>query len=320
MMAAAVNPALAARVRHPAHPSRATLRSHFGHAVKKTAHAIETRISHLWATPAVAVFDHATGLPLRIDDDHRTDPHDMASTTKLMTAMLFADYVAAHGGDWDMPVEITPEDQKRPGAAADMIGPHGRHPALVKLTARQLLLAMLVRSCNAAAEAAARYAGDGDWHKGVARMNERRAAWGMMSTEYANGAGTENRHHYSTVTDMEIPLRHVIDDPRYAEVAKAARTPIFYFPGGPYQNHNLLLKTLPGMQEGKTGKTNGFSIAASQIDPHGHRLDICVLGAPSRQKRDEVVVRHLADAAAHYDAYLATARAAAAPVLPLARP
>lgn len=119
-----------------------------------------------------------------------------ASTTKLLTAIV-AYEVAARKGTLDQPFTLT-----YPMIAV----PYGSSVASLRsgdrVTMRQLLNGMLIRSGNDAAKAiAVRTAGSES--KFVALMNGRAQALGMTASHFSNPHGFHEWNHYTTAADMQ---------------------------------------------------------------------------------------------------------------------
>ena len=117
-----------------------------------------------------------------------------ASTTKIMTALLILEE-----GQLDDRVLIT---DRAVGAAGTGLGlKRGQ-----RITLRDLSWAILLRSANDAASAAAEHVG-GTEERFVARMNAKAISLGMEGTHFTNPHGLDNPDHYSTA--YEIGRAHV---------------------------------------------------------------------------------------------------------------
>jgi serine-type D-Ala-D-Ala carboxypeptidase (penicillin-binding protein 5/6) len=116
-------------------------------------------------------------------------PRPVASTQKLLTALL----IAEHGG-LDNGVRVSPED------CAVEPTKLGFRPGEV-YTKRQLLAAMLVHSCNDAAVCLARNDA-GSVASFAALMNAKAAALGAASSHFINPNGLPREGQFSTARDM----------------------------------------------------------------------------------------------------------------------
>jgi D-alanyl-D-alanine carboxypeptidase (penicillin-binding protein 5/6) len=178
------------------------------------------------------------------------DRRPPASTTKMMTALLILE-----DGRLDDKVVIT---ERTAGAAGAGLGlKRGQ-----RITLRDLLWALLLRSANDAALAAAEHIG-GTEERFVARMNAKAISLGMEGTHFTNPHGLDDPDHFSTAYDLALLARQALRNPTFArmvqtrEVRLAIRT-------GPHgraekrkllRTHNRLLGQFFGADGVKTGYT-----------------------------------------------------------------
>jgi D-alanyl-D-alanine carboxypeptidase (penicillin-binding protein 5/6) len=194
----------------------------------------------------------------------------MASTTKVMTALLTLERL-----DEDRAVVI--------GAGPPKVGEESlRLREGERLTVRQLLLGLLVKSANDAAVALAE-AVDGSEAAFVRRMNRKAAALRLTATHYVTPYGLDRPGHQTSARDLarlwEAAMRRA--DFRALVATRAAR-----IPGGPlslrrFVTTNQLLGTYRWTVGGKTGFTNraGRCLVAS-ASRGGRRLVAVALGTP----------------------------------------
>ncbi len=171
-------------------------------------------------------------------------PRQVASTQKLLTALIVAE-----GGNLEAPVRIVASDTfvepTKAGFRAGQVYPR-----------RQLLMALLVHSCNDAAVALARdhagsvaaFAGD---------MNARAESMGARSSHFVNPNGLPAPQH-STARDMARIAHRVY---RHPELREIMRQPGFYFEFSDghrsfFKTTNKLLGVFPGVDGMKTGYTD----------------------------------------------------------------
>ena len=202
--------------------------------------------------------------------------HSIASTTKLMTALLTleqarsrevftaADYVAA-------PVES--QIGLRPGE---------------RMTVRDLLEALLLESANdAAATLAEGVSGSVDAF--VADMNQRADELGLDDTSYANPIGFDDPLNYSTAEDLAALSRQLLERPRFARIVDMpeARLESGARPRT-IDNRNTLVATHPFVSGVKTGHTlgAGYVLIGSAKGGGGARVISVVLGEPDEAARD----------------------------------
>jgi D-alanyl-D-alanine carboxypeptidase len=197
-------------------------------------------------------------------------PRAMASTTKVMTALLTLERL----------------DQRRVvviGTGPPKVGEESlRLRRGERLTVRQLLLGLLVKSANDAGVALAE-AVDGSEAAFVRRMNWRAAELRLAATHYVTPYGLDRPGHQTSARDLarlwETAMRR--RDFRALVATRHAR-----LPGGParlrrFVTTNQLLGAYRWTVGGKTGYTNlaGRCLVAS-ASRGGRRLVAVALGSP----------------------------------------
>jgi D-alanyl-D-alanine carboxypeptidase (penicillin-binding protein 5/6) len=218
---------------------------------------------------AAILADEATGQVLF--DRNAGVGRAMASTTKVMTALLTLERL-----DEDRVVVI--------GAGPPKVGEESlRLKKGERLTVRQLLLGLLVKSANDAAVALAE-AVDGSEAAFVRRMNRKAAALRLTATHYVTPYGLDRPGHQTSARDLarlwEVAMRRA--DFRALVGTRAAR-----LPGGPlslrrFVTTNQLLGSYRWVVGGKTGFTNraGRCLVAS-ASRGGRRLVAVAMGTPN---------------------------------------
>lgn len=174
------------------------------------------------------------------------EPRPMASTTKMMTALL-----ALEVGAGDDPVTVSERAAGVGGASV------GLTPGQT-LPVHDLLAGLLLHSGNDAAVAVAEHVA-GSEPAFVDRMNARAAELGLDRTTFVNASGlTDDPRHAASPLDLARLAEEFMADDTLAELAGATSVDV---PGlGSFPNRNELLATY----RGATGVKTGFTSLAGQ--------------------------------------------------------
>jgi D-alanyl-D-alanine carboxypeptidase len=181
---------------------------------------------------------------------HHMERRSPASTTKIMTALLILE-----DGRLDDKVVIS---NRATAVAGSGLGLRRGQ----RVTLRDLLWAILLKSANDAALAAAEHVG-GSEEQFVARMNAKAASLGMQGTQFSNPHGLDHPDHYSTAFDLAILARQALRHPTFARMVQTreARVTILTGRNGRVvkrrviRTHNQLLGQFSGADGVKTGYT-----------------------------------------------------------------
>ncbi|MDX8150900.1 D-alanyl-D-alanine carboxypeptidase family protein [Patulibacter brassicae] len=224
------------------------------------------------SAPAAIAVETSTGDV--VFDRRGEQPRAIASTTKLMTALL-----AFESGNLERRVTIRPYA----GAAVESVA--GLHPG-DRMTLRDLLSALMLPSGNDAAVAIAR-AVSGSVPAFVRRMNARSRELGLTA-EFENPIGLDGRRHRASAADL-VKLALLLR--RYPEFRRIVNRPSDRLasatPPITVVNRNALVRDVPWVDGVKTGHTTraGYALVAS-----GRRRGISVvtvvLGTSSEAARD----------------------------------
>jgi D-alanyl-D-alanine carboxypeptidase (penicillin-binding protein 5/6) len=190
----------------------------------------------------------------------------VASTTKMMTAILAVEYAS--------PDEVAVVSQHADRTPEYSIGLRTGQQILVS----ELLKVALIRSANDASVVLAEHiAGDEQFFAHL--MSKKAFAIGAVNTHFRNASGLPAAEHYSTAYDLTQIGRYLLNND-YLRSIVATRQTTFKHPG--YRqpmiinNTNGLLTTYPGANGIKTGTTN----AAGK----------CLVASASRNKRHLIAV------------------------------
>ena len=201
----------------------------------------------------------------------------MASTTKLMTALLVLERVR--------PTDVFP--------AAD----YHAQPVESKINLRpgermrvdDLLEGLLLESANDAAVTLAEGV-SGSRPAFVRAMNARARRLGLSGTSYANPIGLDDPYNYSTARDLASLARRLLRNRRFASVVDM---PSAVLESGSrrrvVENRNDLVARFPFVDGVKTGHTRsaGYVLVGAADSRIGARVVSVVLGEPGEAARDE---------------------------------
>lgn len=248
------------------------------------AHQAVRQLPPLTAASALLA-DSATQQPLMALDPYT--PRPMASTTKIMTALL-----ALERAQLDDPVVV-------PASALIGEASMGLQAGEV-VTVEDLLWGLLLASGNDAALTLAQHVA-GSEAAFVDLMNQRAAALGLTSTHFVNPHGLDADGHVSSAYDLWRLAEAAMAYPKFREIVAS---PTAVVAGRQLWNRNELLTMYPGADGIKTGTTPqaGQALVAS-VTRDGHRAIAVVLRSQDRYR----------DAMALFDAYFERFRWAPAP-------
>lgn len=196
----------------------------------------------------------------------------MASTTKIMTALLTLEEAAASG---NREITITEEMVRVEGSSMGLLPGY-------QLTLRDLAAGMLTVSGNDAANSAA-YEIDGSLSAFADRMNRRAETLGLEHTHFVTPSGLDADGHYSTALDMAKLGAAAIQNPDFAAICSQKQVALhFISPDQTYHftNHNKLLSMYDGcigIKTGFTKKSGRCLVSAAERD--GVRLVAVTLNA-----------------------------------------
>ncbi|MEW6188895.1 MAG: D-alanyl-D-alanine carboxypeptidase family protein [Actinomycetota bacterium] len=233
-------------------------------SISPVAAQIEPSIS---AASAILV-DAKSGQILWQRNAHQRRP--MASTTKIMTAILILEYGRL--------VDVVTTTQQ----ASDVGESEIYLTAGERRTVEELLYSMMLESANDAAVALAEYMG-GTVENFVQLMNRKARIIGSHNTHFANPHGFHSDDHYATAYDLSLIARYGLLDAKFAEIVSTKDYTIPWS-GNQYprrlKNHNKLLWRYPHADGIKTGYTKqaGHCLISSATKDN-IRLICVVLGA-----------------------------------------
>lgn len=219
---------------------------------------------------SAAILDASTGKILY--EIHGARRYPMASTTKMMTALVALRLLGDHPGR----VLVVPPQVSQAYGTTLHLQPGTQY------TFGQLLEGMLLPSANDAAIAVA-VAAAGSLPRFVALMNAEASRLGLVDTHYANPDGLESPDHYSSAVDLARLGQVVMGDPLFRQTVGMTQATI------PWPGHtpdtrvigsiNELLSVFPGADGIKTGYTSqALNVAVGEVQRQGRSVIAVVMG------------------------------------------
>jgi D-alanyl-D-alanine carboxypeptidase (penicillin-binding protein 5/6) len=227
----------------------------------------------LASASAAIVIDASSGDTLlsRHPDSHR----EIASTTKLMTALLTLESGKLGRTFTAPPYNAAPAESKINLRTGE------------RMKGRDLLTALLLESANdAAVDLAVGVAGSRE--RFVHEMNVRARQLGLHDTHYANPVGLDAPGNYSSARDLATLARRLMTNPTFAKTVDLPRATLR---SGDHprtiHNRNLLIGRYPFVDGVKTGHTStAHYVLVGAAHGHGGKVISVVLGEPSEGARD----------------------------------
>ena len=249
----------------------------------------------LWLAPAAAqdreirqspllLVDAASGAVLQ--EEHATQPWYPASLTKVMTAYVVFQAIAAGRLGLDEEVAVSAHAAAQPPTKLGVTA--GR-----KLRIRVLLEAMIVRSANDAAVALAE-AVSGSEDRFAISMTRQARALGMTQSAFRNASGLPDPGQVTTARDLIILARALITEfpERFALFSQKQ----FTYDKLTRPTTMSWLRGYAGAEGFKTGFTcgSGYNLL-SAATRNGRRLIAVVLGARSSSERNARMTKLMDD-------------------------
>jgi D-alanyl-D-alanine carboxypeptidase len=155
-----------------------------------------------------------------------------------------------------------------------------------KITVRQAIRGVIVKSFNEAAVSLAEAVAENEWNFSLL-MNKKAAELGMINTNFHNSSGLHEEGQYTTAYDLARLARAVKKDfPQYYHLFALKE---FDYGGVKYKTHNHVLTDYKGAEGMKTGFTNasGFNLI-SAAKKNDERVISVLLGCATFQSRDSL--------------------------------
>ncbi len=205
---------------------------------------------------------------------NETSKRAMASTTKIMTAM-----VVIQNTNLNNIVEISKK-------AAGTGGSRLKIKAGDKISVKDLLYGLLLRSGNDAAVALAEYVG-GDLPGFANLMNQNAELLNLQNTHFVTPHGLDSQEHYTTAYDLALMADYALHNEVFSKIVNTKTANItINGQNRVISNTNELLGNLNGVYGVKTGFTNGAGRCLVTSIKRGNLDIICVvLGADTKKDR-----------------------------------
>ena len=169
----------------------------------------------------------------------------MASTTKIMTALLLCEH-----GEFEREIVVTEEMLRVEGSSMGLLSGD-------IVTLHDLLYGLMLASGNDAANVIA-YVLGGTVNGFVAIMNRKAQELNLANTHFATPSGLDGDGHYTTARDLANLTMFAMQNEEFAKAA-GSKTATLNYGNPPYRrtltNHNKLL----GSFEGAVGVKTGFT-------------------------------------------------------------
>lgn len=218
---------------------------------------------------AAVLYDWNSGRVLYAKNPHL--PRPMASTTKIMTAIL-----ALERGNLKDLVLTSP-------VAAHVEGSSIWLEEGEEKTLEELLFGLMLCSGNDAAQAIAEHL-SGSGEKFAEEMTARAKELGARDTVFKNPHGLHHSEHHTTAYDFTLIAAHAMGMKEFRRIISAPHV-VISWPGHPWDrylyNQNKLLDTYRGAEGIKTGWTTPAGRCfVGAAERGGRRLITVVLDAP----------------------------------------
>lgn len=210
----------------------------------------------------------------------------MASLTKIMTAVII---IESHGLD-----EVVTVEDNYNSIPESETGVKIWLQQYEKITVRDLLTALLVRSAGDAALTLAKYH-SGSVEAFVEEMNKRAREMNLTGTNFTNPVGVDKENHYSTSYDLAILTKRALRFPVFRNIVRMKEAEVSSTNGGikhPFKSTNLLLNSYLDIRGVKTGTTDeaGESVINLARSEQGHEIIAVLLNSPDRFQENKSII------------------------------
>ena len=201
----------------------------------------------------------------------------IASTTKLMTALVTLHHVRLHDMFTDPNFVLAAEDSQIHLVPGERMSVH------------DLLIALMLPSADDAAEDLAYNVGHGSVSRFVAMMNARARELHLTHTHYTTPIGLDTPGNYSSAADLVTLARYLLRSEPFIKTVVGKKSAVLRtgYHVRVVTNRNDLVARYPWVTGVKTGHTlqAGYVLVASGTRDGMTLIDV-VLGTPSEAARD----------------------------------
>ena len=206
----------------------------------------------------------------------------MASTTKIMTCL-----VVLENSNLDDIVTVSAKAANTGGSRLGLSKGD-------KITVKNLLYGLMLKSGNDAAVALAEHIG-GSVENFATMMNTKAKELNLSSTHFTSPHGLDDDNHYTTAYELAMLSDYALSNKRFADIVKTNNYTIIQngYPKS-LNNTNELLGSFEGIYGIKTGFTNGANRCLVTACRRGDLDVICVvLGCDTKKDRTHDTVKLL---------------------------
>ncbi len=233
---------------------------------------------------AALLMDVDSGLILYEKNIYR--PLPIASLTKIMTAILILE-------SNDLNEVITVEDNFSK-FKEDEIGVRMWLQQYEKITVKNLLIGLLVRSAGDSALTLAKY-NSGSIEAFVKKMNLKAAQLNLQSTRFSNPIGLDDPENYSTAFDLAILTKYALRNKVFRQIVNIDKAKLTSVDGSiehPVNSTNYLLNSYLDIRGVKTGTTKaaGQSLINLAFNKDEKAVISILLNSPNRFQESKQLI------------------------------
>ena len=224
---------------------------------------------------SAVILERSTGTVLFGKNEN--DKRKMASTTKIMTAIVVLENVSNLS-------EIVTVSKKAANIGGSRLGLSSN----CTITVNDLLYGLLLCSGNDAAIALAEYVGESV--EGFANlMNQKALDLGLNNTHFITPHGLDNEAHYTTAYELALLTQYALENETFSKIVSTKSYSVLINNSSKsISNTNELLGYSNGVYGVKTGFTNGANRCLVTACKRGNLDIICVvLGADTKKFRTQ---------------------------------